>query len=891
MATPTCGPERVDDGLATGRQARMIAVVTSARSRSARWSIAGLALATSGCVITGSVFVDRNRDGVRQRGEPGVPRAVVSLDGRAFTITDRSGGYAFDGARSGDVVWVRVPDGFRPGPVWAPASSARIAELPLVALTDDETRSPLTFVVGADTHVTTDPADPWAPGELTDIFAQATSQPDPPRFLTVVGDMTQGTRVEQFERLHRGIESLSVPWVPVPGNHDWYDGGFNYRDFYGPDQYSFDIGHVHFVVWDTNRSPADQIAFFAADLARVEPSMVVVALGHESPSDEVATALDELDVDYLFTGHWHASRALARGEVLEWGTQPMIMGGIDASPAGYRVVNLDGPVPLIEHRERLVRPQLALVSPHPGSCVSPSGAELIAAVALDGATPAVHARVDCGAAQALTPSGGWNFRGELPPLAPGPHTLELQAVAPSGQREQRSLGFTVCEPAPTTPAVGAWPQLGGGPAHTGARAEPLTLPLTVRWTTSVGQAVSYGAPVVADGVVVVTLTDRGDGDHGGVVALDLATGVERWRHIDGSVANAAAIADGVVVFGKTTGVVEALDLATGARRWTYDLGAGLPTGATSLWAAPTIADGVVHVAVQGRIAALDLVTGQPRWTREPTVGLAWLGTHAAITVAGGAALVALNRDLGVTSWSAATGAERWANVSSATVAVYAAPLVVAGTAYVLNARGDLSALDLATGSQRWTTALTPGGFDWGYSIVATPAYADGTLFVTTQWSQLIAVDAASGAVRWQVGARGGPLNTAHYRAAQAGFVNGPVVTGALVWAGHPDGTLVAYDTATGAERFVTSLGAPILSAPTPAGDHLIVATYDGTVRALTPSTPPTVMAPMECPPWVAPEVADGGCCATTHRPTGSDGLLLALVGYGLLRRRRRAARR
>jgi outer membrane protein assembly factor BamB len=847
----------------------------------------GLALAAGGCLVAGGVFVDRNRDGERQWDEAPVAGAVVALGRFEFTTTDDDGGFLLHGGAPGDIVWVRVPDGFRVGPAWTIVVEDQLLALPLVPLTDDEARAPLTFVVAADSHVAVDAADPWNPGELVEVVTQATDRPIPPRFFTIVGDLTQSNGQAEFDRLARGLAATTVPWVPVPGNHDWYDEGVTYRAMYGPDNYSFDTGDVHVIVWDTNMGGEDQLAFFADDLARVPPSMRVVALGHEPPRDELADELAAMGVDYLFTGHWHASRRVDHGGLIEWGTQPLVMGGLDRSPAGYRVVNLDGPTPIIEHHERLVRAQLGLIAPHPGSCAPLAGGPLVVAAALDGTTPTVTARLDCGRPRPLSAVGGWQFRGDLPPLLPGPHTIELTATSPGGRHTRATTAFAACAPPATAPVAGAWPQLGGGPAHTNARAAALPPPLTVAWSTSLGRSPAAGGPVVADGVVVLALADRAAGDDGAIVALDLATGAERWRHrTRAPVPSAPAIADGMVVFGEATGAVEALDLATGAPRWRYALGDGLPVRATSLWSAPTIADGLVHVTVQGRLAALELATGAPRWTKKPPLVDPWLGTQAPITVVGGAALVTFNRDLGLSSWEAATGAPRWANISNATLAINAAPLVAGDAAYVVSVRGDLSALDLATGERRWSVPLTPGGFDWGYSVTATPAYADGRLFVATQWHRLHAIDAATGAVRWQTTARQGPLNFAHYRAAQPGFVASPVVTGDLVWVAHPDGLLVAHDVADGSARWSTSLGAPITSPPAPAGDYLVVATYDGTVRALTPAAAPAKAEVTDCLPWIDPDEA-GGCCGVGRRPAGGDAALLALAAGLLARRRRR----
>ena len=133
-------------------------------------------------------------------------------------------------------------------------------------------------------------------------------------------------------------------------------------------------------------------------------------------------------------------------------------------------------------------------------------------------------------------------------------------------------------------------------------------------------------------------------------------------------------------------------------------------------------------------------------------------------------------------------------------------IVDGGVLYMVNARGEASAAELATGRVLWTRGTTDGGFDWGYSVTAAPALADGRLFVPTQWDDLVALDAATGAELWRYATPGGPLNFAHYRSSQAGFVASPVVTGDRVWVGRPDGVLAALDAADGAERFTVTIG-------------------------------------------------------------------------------------
>jgi MYXO-CTERM domain-containing protein len=841
--------------------------------------------------LTGRVFVDRNRDGVRQANEPGLGGVVVARDRDAFVESDADGVYRLDVATPTGIIWARVPDGFRPGPVWRPADGPDL-DLPLVELTAEEAAAPLAFVVAADSHTPSQsPTDPWDGGDLADAIDQAVSLPTPPRFFTIVGDVTQGNAPDQFAAVDAALAGIDVPWVPVPGNHDWYDGGTEWRRHWGPDNYSFDVGNLHVVVWDANLPEATQVAFFAADLAWVDPAMIVVGLGHGSPRDEVADQLAALGVDYLFTGHWHANRKVERTGLTEWGTQTFIMGGIDQSPAGYRIVTFDGTAapPTVVHRERLVTPHLGVVAPSPGTCAAPGDVEVAVAAALDAGDLTVTAAIDCGSPTPLSWAGGWHYRGRVGPLAPGAHEVHVRATSPGGRALETRVAFTVCDPAAPAPTAGAWPQLGGGAAHLGRQAAPITPPVIARWATAVGGPIALGSPVVADGTVVVSVADRAAGDAGGLVGLDLATGAVRWRYTTPyPVSNAPAIADGTIVVGLGNGEVHAVALTDGAPRWTFDAADGLPMLESSLWAAPTIADGLVYVAVQGRLSAIDLATGAEVWNRDRAPGYPWLGTLAAIAVADDTALVAFNRDDGLTGWNATTGAPRWSNTGGATVAINATPLVDDGTIYLVNARGDASAAELATGRVLWTTPTTPGGFDWGYSVTAAPALADGRLFVPTQWDELVALDAVTGAELWRYATPGGPLNFAHYRSAQAGFIGSPVVTGDLVWIGRPDGAVVALAADDGRERFRLDLGAPIVSGLAAAGDYLIAAGYDGTVHALVPGTPAPPVTGGTCG-QPDPDLAEAGCCSTGERDGPVSMIAAALVAAALVRRRRRRA--
>lgn len=820
-------------------------------------------------IVRGTVFVDADGDGQRGPGEAAVPDAVVAWRDRAFTRTDQDGAYTIETTASeAGEVWVRVPEGYQPGPVWRAATLGAvpvIADLPIVPLPPEVRARPLQFVVASDAHMQGNDAL-WTARDLGHALVQATALDPPPRFLTILGDLTQDDHDPQFAQLDDARTEITVPWVPVPGNHDWYDGGGAYRKHYGPPGYSFDTGGAHFVVWNANWPEAELIGFLTADLAHVDPALPIIALGHVPPNQRVIDAMKALGVDDLLCGHWHSNRIVDHGGLIEYDTPPLVMGGLDGSPAGYRVFTLEGGALRGEYHAVVDAPALELVSPR-GACADPAGFELIAAAAIDASEPDVTATIDGAAPIALEASGGWDHRATVA-LGPGRHEITLTARGPSGKLAT-STAIDVCTPPVVAHPSGTWAGLGGGPAHTSARADDLPPPLGVVWTATVGGWLLAGTPAVDTGAVFVAVTDLGAGTRGGIVALDLASGVERWRWTSPAATRAGpAVGRGLVIATTEDGTVTALDALTGAVRWVQPLGAGLDTAITTLWSSPTIADDVVFAGVQHRMAALDLLTGAIRWQLEAVPDGDGVAVAVAPTVANGQVFGLFHRDKGgIIGWRAIDGVPTWRRDGDEVTAVNGSPVIADGHLFVANGRDEVSSFDEHTGDRAWTTLLDPAGFDWGYAIVATPALADGRLFVATRYHALVALDAGSGRVLWRFD--GGPttLHVTHYRGHSDGFASGPLVTGGMVWIAGVDGRLTALDAATGTVRWVQALGAPVLGGLAVAGDRLIVTSFDGTVRALAP---------------IGGASDGGGGCAAADSSSGP----LVLIGLAALLRRR-----
>jgi outer membrane protein assembly factor BamB len=135
-----------------------------------------------------------------------------------------------------------------------------------------------------------------------------------------------------------------------------------------------------------------------------------------------------------------------------------------------------------------------------------------------------------------------------------------------------------------------------------------------RWHVATDQLV-HTTPAVADGAVY--FSDYDDL----LYAIDAASGTERWRVQVGVDANrvvqpgtmipwhqsSAAVAGGVVYAAGWDGTLVAVDAASGTERWRAEISFGV-------YSSPALAGGVLYIGgMDGTLHAFDTATGQPRW--------------------------------------------------------------------------------------------------------------------------------------------------------------------------------------------------------------------------------------------------------------------------------------
>ena len=280
-----------------------------------------------------------------------------------------------------------------------------------------------------------------------------------------------------------------------------------------------------------------------------------------------------------------------------------------------------------------------------------------------------------------------------------------------------------------------WPLYGVTAARSQAQAHiRLRPPFRTVWSIAVGGLIEFPADV-DDGVAYVANAK------GSVRAISMRFGTQVWRHdTPGSprMASSPAVAGRLLVYHTMDGRVIALDRASGRERWSWSAGSPIESS-------PVVRDGVDYFgAWNGRLYALDLATREVRWSR--TLGAK---ITSSVALAGGSLYIG---DYAGRLWSldASRGGVRW--TASVDGRIYGTPAVAGGRVFVPSSTGDSLTAFSTAGAELWR--VRTGGY-----VYSSPAVSGGRVFFGSYDGALYGVSAATGAVLWRVSA-GGPISGA-----------------------------------------------------------------------------------------------------------------------------------
>lgn len=298
--------------------------------------------------ITGTVFLDQDGDGAQAESERGMEGVAVS-DGYDVVMTNANGEYVLPNRdQHAAFVFVHQPnhvkqsgqqffhvlndemsahDRFNFGLL--PAAHA---EGKLGAETDT-----LRFIQLSDVHIRNPSDRAYMTTAVNEIYEM-----DPPvDFIVATGDQVDWGVDAHYQNYVAGMQDPPVPYFNVFGNHELVFGPVErYHQYLGPEYYSFERGGILFLTLDCVTPSARQDTWLANTLSLLAADRPVVVFQHFPPGLEELEHFDSLGVTAVFSGHWHSEKEMEHAGVQSFNSPSFIMGGIDASPAGFKIVEM-----------------------------------------------------------------------------------------------------------------------------------------------------------------------------------------------------------------------------------------------------------------------------------------------------------------------------------------------------------------------------------------------------------------------------------------------------------------------------------------------------------------------------------------------------------------------
>lgn len=810
--------------------------------------LAGRVLALAETVDTqGKVFHDANANGRLDEDEKGIPEVLVS-DGVQVVQTDKEGRFAIKGSdpSKSHFVFVVTPSGYKStATFYHPISSNAVFLKVQFGLATDPASlvRDFSFIQVSDTHIVND----WTIKELVKDLAEM--KPLKPAFVINTGDVMDTKEIGPWESYARAGEQSKVRVINVRGNHD-YPSCF--ETTFGPTYYAFDYGGRHFVVLDcagdwSVKCPAhkQQLDWLTKDLALQPKGKDVLLFQHAPPSQGLLDILPPHSVRAIFSGHWHASKVHSYKGVLCVNTPPLVFGGIDVSPRGFRRMTFQGEKLLLEDHYSRCKRYCAMVTPAKEVIVPEGAAIPVLAEVYDVSAKArtVEYRLDDASWEKMCQVSKSTWRAEIMPAKAGSHRIAVKAKFDSGDVAETNGIFTVIRDfAPVPQPDSDWPMFRGDAARTGVAPTVIKPPLRLAWSQSLGGTIHISSPIVYQSMVYVGVSDEENRGLAGVCALDAVTGVVKWRHTTSCSIKHTVAADNGMIYALTVdGTLLALDATSGQEKWMYSFGNGL---AYSMYAAPVVFEGVVYAASSGfsAIAAVDGLTGKELWRVGGLAPYNCLSTLSSPSVTKDLLFVGFNsfneKGSGLFALNRQDGQVQWKYTNTPCAAGYVSPSVYEGRVYYAGCGGQdpekntqyqVHAIDVQSGKQvqsyRYTgrvqrrvlsaTEIEP-------STVAVGAY-DGCLH---------AFDRETGKEIWKYRTGQPALAVNIYWRGYAAFlISAPAVAGTTIYLVGADGKLTMLDARQGKPLWTYDLGFPVTSSPALSGNTLYIATYSGNVYA------------------------------------------------------------
>lgn len=246
-----------------------------------------LAAVQSMAEYTGHVYVDKNQNGIWDKGEKPMAGVKVS-DGLNVVETATDGSFTLPGHERERFVFITTPSGYKTfnSHYHKIEGGSEVYEFGLIPYNAGISRNGAhRFVHISDTEIfNTKNHEDWI-GNLRDY-----ARNEQAAFIIHTGDICYENGLNEHIKL-MNTRNMDCPVFYCIGNHDLVKGKYGEEVFennYGPVYYSFDAGNVHYIVtpmmggdYRPGYTSDDVCRWLKSDLEHVTPGTPVIVFNHD----------------------------------------------------------------------------------------------------------------------------------------------------------------------------------------------------------------------------------------------------------------------------------------------------------------------------------------------------------------------------------------------------------------------------------------------------------------------------------------------------------------------------------------------------------------------------------------------------------------------------------
>ncbi|NKI27589.1 PQQ-binding-like beta-propeller repeat protein [Arenibacter sp. 6A1] len=795
--------------------------------------------------LKGKVFLDHNKNGIKESKEKGVRNAVVS-DGYHVVRTDDKGNFELPGWEKQRFVTIYPNGSFNSEKRFIPITSKlKSYDFPVQTKKQKEE---VNFLQISDTET-------FEYGDWVDNLKKyiKVHKPD---FVVHTGDICYKAGME-WHADNLTEKELGVPIYYCLGNHDLVKGDYGEQFFeekFGPAWYAVEEGNTLFVItpmmggdfppgfnhediggWLQNLLKAydkDQPKiFFNHDLLTDGESFVF------KKNDNESIVLEDYNLKSWLYGHWHINMVKTHGAsgVVSYSTATLAKGGIDHSPSSFRAIKVDKEgntkSQLIwSHLER----EIQIVSPQKNELTLNNQGEVEVSVNVyDSGSVVDSVRYSIWGKEgfnwessrntskwkAMVKTSDWNWRATFPPSAEKDLLLVVDAYLRSGEVLHRKEKFRLEDRKEKRASKGEWSNLAGNKEHHPVVDMKQQAPYTMEWTANVGSNIYMSSPVIKDNYVLTAGFDDSNAENCFIVCWDASAGRELWRYkTKNGVKNQMVIAQDKVIATDMIGHTYAIDIASGKLVWDKDLkynrAPGFITG--------LVTDGkIVYTGYSDSLSAIEVNTGRVLWQNKAWKG--GEGTTPTMTIADNVllasrhwgAIYAHDRFTGELLWSRNDDGLRFRD-----------GVLSYKDKYLWVAEQDkLHQLDLKTGK-------TVHSFITGMQHTGTsaPIVLQDRVIISGSHPGVASFDLKTGKKQWEFQVDPALFYTPSYFSdQQQSLETTPILVGENLIFGAMDGKVYVVNAVTGSLVWKTALGAPLITSAAISADGFFICDFAGNI--------------------------------------------------------------